>query len=239
MKEHGARERIASLALVETGVGPPAQGGIADPVEREQRAFQTADFLAAAADARLAHTDQALSIIGRHAKAAEVNAKAILPALDTIEKARKIYEHELTALREKLAGPVIEASEIQIAEVWSKLARLPQTIRFTRVSQSIDKGSDLLVAAVVGCDAFLSDFLSEAEKSVILEKWQRAKMPEEYARLKVLEADSEHLERTGRLLENWQRSCYNGSISARDVQPAKQRFAVWPTDGDFGLRSWL
>jgi hypothetical protein len=58
---------------------------------------------AAAADARL-------SIIGRHAKAAEVSAKAILPALDTIEKARKIYE---------LAGPVIEASEIQIAEVRS------------------------------------------------------------------------------------------------------------------------
>jgi hypothetical protein len=67
---------------------------------------------AAAADARL-------SIIGRHAKAAEVSAKAILPALDTIEKARKIYEHELTGLREKLAGPVIEASEIQIAEVRS------------------------------------------------------------------------------------------------------------------------
>jgi hypothetical protein len=89
----------------------------------------------------------------------------------------------------------------------------------------------LLVAAVVGCDAFLSDFLSEAEKSVILEKWQRAKMPEEYARLKVLEADSEHLERTGRLLENWQRSCYNGSISARDVQPARpyqQRGAPGP-----------
>jgi len=44
VKEHGAREGVARFALVETGVGPPAQGRVADPVEREQRALQTADF---------------------------------------------------------------------------------------------------------------------------------------------------------------------------------------------------
>ena len=44
MEEHGAREGVARLALVEAGVGPPAQGGVADPVEREQRALQPPDF---------------------------------------------------------------------------------------------------------------------------------------------------------------------------------------------------
>ena len=44
MKEHGSRERIARLALVEPGVGSPAQPGIADPVECEQSALQATDF---------------------------------------------------------------------------------------------------------------------------------------------------------------------------------------------------
>jgi hypothetical protein len=159
-----------------------------------------------------------------------------LPVIDSIAKAQKVYETELTELRKKLAGPVIEASELQIAEVRSKLAGLPATMRFTKISQSIDKGSDLLVAATLSCDSFLSDFLSEAEKSVTLEKWQRARMPEDYARLKTLESDSEHLERTGRLLENWQRSCFNSSISARDIIQARpnQRGAPGPVPIDRG-----
>src|SRR5208337_1828105 len=45
MKEHGARERIARLALVEARVGPSPQGGIANPVDRERRTLQAADFL--------------------------------------------------------------------------------------------------------------------------------------------------------------------------------------------------
>jgi hypothetical protein len=148
-------------------------------------------------------------------------SESILPVIDSIAKAQKVYETELTELRKKLAGPVFEASELQIAEVRSKLAGPPATMRFTKISQSIDKGSDLLVAATLSCDSFLSDFLSEAEKSVILEKWQRARMPE---------SDSEHLERTGRLLENWQRSCFNSSISARDIIQARpnQRGAPGP-----------
>src|SRR5271157_1016838 len=44
MKEHGARESVARLSFIEAGIGPPPQGGIADPVEREQSALQTADF---------------------------------------------------------------------------------------------------------------------------------------------------------------------------------------------------
>jgi hypothetical protein len=44
MKEHGSRERIARLTLVEPGVGSPAQPGIADPVECEQSALQATDL---------------------------------------------------------------------------------------------------------------------------------------------------------------------------------------------------
>ena len=159
-----------------------------------------------------------------------MSAKAILPVVDTIAKAQKIYEFELSKLREKLAGPVVEASEVQIAEVRTKLAGLPATARFAKILQSIDRGSDLVVAAVVNCDPFLADFVSDAEKSVLLENWQRARMPEEYAQLKILESDAEHLERTGQLLESFQRACFNSSISAREVVHAQtnQRGAPGP-----------
>ena len=45
MEEHGARQGVARLAFVEAGVGPSAQSWIADPVEHEQCALQSADFL--------------------------------------------------------------------------------------------------------------------------------------------------------------------------------------------------
>jgi hypothetical protein len=44
MKEDPPGERVARLAFVEAGVGPPPQGWIADPVEGEQRALETADL---------------------------------------------------------------------------------------------------------------------------------------------------------------------------------------------------
>ena len=44
MKEHGPLESVVRLALVEAGVGAAAQGGVADPVEREQSALQASDF---------------------------------------------------------------------------------------------------------------------------------------------------------------------------------------------------
>src|SRR5271157_5088085 len=44
MKEHGTLEGVVRLALVEPGIGSSTQSRVADPVEREQRALQTADF---------------------------------------------------------------------------------------------------------------------------------------------------------------------------------------------------
>jgi hypothetical protein len=45
VEEHGPREGMVRLALVEAGVRASPQGGVADPVEREQCALQAADFL--------------------------------------------------------------------------------------------------------------------------------------------------------------------------------------------------
>lgn len=39
MEEHSARERVAGLAFVESGVGPSAQGGVADPPHLRPRSW--------------------------------------------------------------------------------------------------------------------------------------------------------------------------------------------------------
>ena len=44
VKEYRSGKGVPRLALVEAGVRPPPQGGVADPVEGEQRALQTANF---------------------------------------------------------------------------------------------------------------------------------------------------------------------------------------------------
>ena len=45
MEEHGPLESVVRLAFIEASIGAPPQGWIADPVEREERAVQTTDFL--------------------------------------------------------------------------------------------------------------------------------------------------------------------------------------------------
>ena len=44
MKEHRPGERVARLALVESGVRSPPQRRVADPVEGEEGAFEPTDF---------------------------------------------------------------------------------------------------------------------------------------------------------------------------------------------------
>jgi hypothetical protein len=223
---------------------PSIHEGCLGPVEANDKTRQAsfgaiaharAAAQSACDQAREAHVDPALSITQRHAHAAEISARALAPVSDSLAKARKVCEKELTELHEKLAIKV-DASEQQIAEIRSKLSGLPATMRFTRIAQSIDKGSDLLLAAVVNCDPFLADFVTEPERAVLLEKWQRTRMPEEFARLKVLDNDIEYLDGTSRLLENWQRSTHNASIGARDIQSTRpgSRGAPGPIPGNRG-----
>ena len=44
MKEHRSGERVTGLALVEPGIRPPAQSRVADPIEREERAFEASNL---------------------------------------------------------------------------------------------------------------------------------------------------------------------------------------------------
>jgi hypothetical protein len=215
---------VIDNAVESASINEAALGTVDAADKVRQSAFATMAHARAAAQeaaraAREAHASPTLSVIEKHAKAAEVSAKAILPAIDSLEKARKTYDAKLDELRKMLAIKS-DASEQQLTEIRSKLAAMPQTMRYAKIAKNIDDGHDSVVAAVVSCDPFLADFVTEPERAALVEKWRAARWPQEHARLKELESDNGHLEMTATRLQSWQRTCFNSSISARDVQPA-------------------
>jgi hypothetical protein len=201
-----------SPSLNEAALGPVE---LTDPT-RQAGLGAMGHARAAAAEAmrwaRRAHTDVDLSQPGRHRKAAQVAATAISPAVDTLAKAQAAYTKELAELGEKLSGPKGDFSEIQIAEVRSKVGSKPATARFAAIAKSIEKGSDLVVAALTRSDPILNDCLTEAEQAEVLNLWRKARFPAEHARFHRLSLDAELLEKAGRILQNYQRSTYNQSI---------------------------
>jgi hypothetical protein len=95
-----------------------------------------------------------------------------------------------------------------IARSAGKLA----TQRFAAIAKSIEKGNDLAVAALTRSDPLLNDYLSEPEQSAVLDLWRKARFPDEHARFHRLSLDAELLEKAGKILQNYQRSCYNDSV---------------------------
>jgi hypothetical protein len=168
---------------------------------------------AACHGSRQIHSDAALPAPDRHRRADSFATTALMPCLDPIEKARRTYEKELAGLREKLARPA-EISEIKQTEIRSKLAGLPAIDRVRAIIRSIEKGNDDVASSVLNGDRLLTDFLTDTEESVIRDTWGRVRFPDEAARVKVLESDLSHLERTSRILVSYQRECAGPSIVA-------------------------
>jgi hypothetical protein len=179
-------------------------------------------------------------VVDRHRTAASLAAKAVLPFLDTLEKTQATYNKDLAKLNEKLAGPTGNFHEIEIAEARSKLAGMPPQHRFSTIKRAIEKGSDLIVAAMRS-DAFLTDgFLTEAEQSVLVDHWRQSRFPEEFQRLRRLETDVAILERDARILQSYQQSIANGAIVANGIPPTGDTWgAPGPAPKNYGAAPTL
>jgi hypothetical protein len=170
--------------------------------------------------ARAAHNDPNLSVADRHRTAAARAANAALSFRDAAEKTRAIYERELSELRKKIDGPTGNFHEIEIGAARSKLADIPQVARFARIKKAIDEGSDLIIAVITRSDAFLNDFLTEAEQEVLINHWRQSRFPEQFARFKRLETDVAILESDARILQNYEISIANPAIVANGIPPS-------------------
>lgn len=212
---------------------PSLHEGALGPVEARDATRQGAlaalgHMRAAAADAmrraRLAHTNPDLTAPARHRRASEVAAQSISPAVDTLAKAQASYAKELEGLTAKLSGPKGDFQEITLVEIRSKLSGMKPAERFMAIKRSIEKGSDLTVAALVSADSLVTtDLLSEPERAEVLNLWRKSRFPEEEARLHRLTLDTELLEKAGRILQNYQRSTYNESIVNAPVVMTEHR----------------
>jgi hypothetical protein len=185
---------------------------------------------AAAADAmrraRLVHVDPNISPAGRHRQAAERAAQSISPAVDTLAKAQATYAKELAELGEKLAGPKGDFTEMQLFEIRTKLSGMTPTARFAAIRRSIERGGDATVAALVNADPLVSDGLvTEPERAEVMNLWRKARFLDEHARHQRLSLDAELLEKAGKILASYQRSCYNDSVVNAPPQPTEHRGA--------------
>lgn len=155
----------------------------------------------------------------RHRRANKASADLILAAQPHVEKALAVGEKSIAELLAMLAGPTVELSDMQLVEFRTTLSGKPKQDRVRAIIRSIEKGSDQLVAAVLGCDRFLTeDFLSDVELSAIREAWGRARQPDECRLLAQRQSDLAHLKRGASVIQSWQRQTHNPAIADTVIQ---------------------
>lgn len=131
--------------------------------------------------ARGIHGDQTLGEAEKHRAAAKTTAELFLPCQPHIEKALGASSKAIAELEKILAGPDIELSDVRGIEIRSKLAGLEPDKRFAAISRAIARGDDSVMAALLGCDRLLIDFLSEPELETARSLWARTRHPDEVA----------------------------------------------------------
>jgi hypothetical protein len=188
-----------------------------DPVRRaafDAVALAKQQGEAARHGSRQIHGDPTLTAVEKHRRVQDFSTATLMPAADPLEKVRRTIEKSIGLLRTKLAAPDLELSDVRAVEIRSKIAGLKPSDRFAAVSRAISRGDDSIVAAVLGSDRLLTDFLSDLEVETLRVAWARQRFPDEVALLSQRESDLSHIEKTGQMLTSYQRSCAGPPIVA-------------------------
>jgi hypothetical protein len=158
----------------------------------------------------------------RHRRAHDQSFKLIAPAIAPLETARAKTAKAIEELKKIIAGPTVELSDAAAIEIRTRLAGLPKNQRMAAIARSIAKGSDAIVAALLGAgvDRFLSEnILNDIEIDAVRRQWALARHPDEVARLAVLEKDERALAIGGAALQTFQRGCSDPAIVAGGLLP--------------------
>jgi hypothetical protein len=225
----------------------PAALGEVDPKDKTRVAGQAclahAAIVAgeACTIARSMHAHPTLSVVDRHRSAHESATTAILPWLDTLEKTQATYKKEIDSLHKLLDVPGGEFSELQLAEARSKLSGMAPNQRYAAIKKSIERGSDLLVAVITKSDEFLvGDLISDGERADMLSRWRAARLPDQNARLVVLETDFAVVDGSGKIMDGYLRSVANPSIVAGgDLPPTPHVRGTGPAPTNRSMASGI
>jgi hypothetical protein len=174
----------------------------------------------ALAEARRIHVDPTLDLPTRHRRAHDESFRLIAPAIAPLEAARAKNAKAIEELKKIIAGPMVELSDAAAIEIRTRLAGLPKDQRMAAIARSIGKGSDTIVAALLGAgvDRFLSEnILSDIEIDAVHSLWAKTRHPGEVARLAILEMDERALAIGAAALQTFQRGCSDQAFIAADV----------------------
>lgn len=173
--------------------------------------------LAAQHACRQIHGDRNLGEAEKHRRAAKTSADLLLAAQPPVEKAIAAAGKSIEELTKILAGPDIEVSDVKQVEIRSKLAGLPADKRFAAISRAIARGDDTTVAAVLGSDRLLTDFLGDGEFEATRSLWATSRHAEEVLLLAKRKSDLSYLERSASVSRSWQQRTHNPAIAATEV----------------------
>jgi hypothetical protein len=166
------------------------------------------------------HVDQTLDLPTRHRRAHDQSFKLIAPAIAPLEAARAKNAKAIEELKKIITGPTVEISDARAIEIRTRLAGLPKDQRMAAIARSIAKGSDAIVAALLGAgvDRFLSEnILSDIEIDAVRRQWALARHPGIVERLAVLEKDERALAIGAAALQTFQRGCSDPAIVAGNL----------------------
>jgi hypothetical protein len=168
------------------------------------------------------HVDPTLDMPTRHRRAHDQSFKLIAPAWGPMEAARAKILKAIEQSKKIIAGPTVEISDAQAIEIRTRLAGLPKDQRMAAIARSIGKGSDAVVAALLGAgvDRFLSEnILSDIEIDTVRRQWALARHPDVVARVAILEKDERALAIGAAALQTFQRGCADQAIVAGGLLP--------------------
>jgi hypothetical protein len=137
-----------------------------------------------------------------------------------LEAVRAKNAKAIGELKKIIAGPTVAISDAQAIEIRTRLAGLPKDQRMAAIARSIAKGSDAVVAALLGpgTDRLLTEnILNDIEIDAVRSLWANSRHPDEVARLAILEKDERALAIGAAALQTLQRGCSDPVIVAADV----------------------
>jgi hypothetical protein len=190
--------------------------------------------LAAQHACRQIHGDQTLGEAERHRRAAKASADLFVSAQAHVEKAQAAHLKSVEELDTMLAGPTVELSDVRGVEIRSKLAGLAADKRFAAISRAIARGDDSTVAAVLGSDRLLTDFLTDIEIGTVRQQWALARHPDEVALLAKRKSDLKFLETASAVARSWQAKTHLPAIAMASPAVAAQRGAPGPAPTNRG-----
>lgn len=153
----------------------------------------------------------------KHVESNAVAARAITPAIATLDKAIAGLNVRVDDVRKVTAPPTPPtdiAGTVLAGEIRAKLSNMASPDRMKTLLRSIDDGDEVTISAALGAPAFLTG-LGALDLERLGTAWQKKHFAAELDRLNILQRDLVHVTRARNVLTAFQANCSDPKILAQ------------------------